>query len=578
MERGLERFETVLELLEHRAHATPDAVAYVSPDRSETTWLRFAEAAMALGRLLAARGVVDGTRVAILMPTSLAWEVAHFAVLAAGGVVVGLDPRSDARALTDSVEQVDVTAVLVDDLGRLAELASSARRRVRVVACVSRAPLTLSSWALHTRKPNGELWPAAAVPPVSELPRATGASLATIVFTSGSMGRPKALGYTHTQLLEAVMSVVKVFPGVGPGNNLIAWLPLSSLFQRMIDLAALRVGATTYFVDDPRGVIACAREVSPELFFGVPRFFQELRRTILARASRPSRWIIQLTLVAARARGAASRTGRSALVARATLRVLGGVAARLRTVLGENLRAIVVGSAPMPIALVDELEGLGLPVLEAYGMSECILPIAMNALSARRAGTVGRVLDGQTLRVATDGELEVKCASLAIGIGHDLALTDDGFLRTGDLGAVDADGYVTLLGRKDGVVKLANGRKLDPAIVEQAFFEIPWVDQVQVVGHGLSRPAAIVWLRGESAVDARAVRDELRQTARSLPSGLRPSRYAIIPRPASVDDDEITPTMKPRRAANAARYAPYLCRKGEADDTMEEIAWLPVIS
>lgn len=575
--------ETLVELLAMRTTSDPDGIAFGEPRSGgydTVTWREFSEDVEVARKWFAGLATSHGERIGVLLPTSLAFEVAQFGILATGAVVVGLDPNDSNASLEAAARLAHVTGVVLrhmDDLLRLPEVTRQALRFVVVADAAG-----VHAWRCFQRegtalRPHHQVSGA----PSATAPRAS--DLATIVFTSGSTGTPKGLGYRHDQLLLAARHIAATFPGIGPGSRLLAWLPLALLFQRIVDIAAMASGATTYFVSEPKEVVMRAREVSPTLFIGVPRFFQKLRSALAAHAQEQPfyrRIIVGLVLSFARARGRARREGRGHLLVDLVMRTLLRKAAiRMRSVLGQDLRAVITGSAPMSIALQDELEGMGLPVIEAYGVTECVVPISMNSLSSRRAGSVGQVLPCNEVRLASDGEIEVRSAGLAaLSLDAPLALTADGFLRTGDLGWIDDDGALHIVDRKASVFKLATGHKVAPVPIENALKELPWVDQVQVLGRGRVRPVSILWVDPKASPHRDDdVRASLAQVASVFPRRLQPAQYLIVPRAAKVDAGEITLSQKLRRSENERRFAEHFDDMEHLADK-ENLKWLPVTS
>ena len=229
---------------------------------------------------------------------------------------------------------------------------------------------------------------------------------------------------------------------------------------------------------DPKSVMQYVRRVNPHLLIGVPRFYEKLYAGVLdkiAESSRPvsaaANWALE---TGARHARAARGAGRSFAVERLSGRVADRlILRRLRTMFGSNMRYLVSGSAPMPLWLLDWFEGIGLPVFEAYGVSEDIVPIAMNRPGARRPGTVGKPLAGQEVRLADDNEILVRGPGVFHGYagttpGELPAPDDRGFWATGDYGEFDADGFLRVRGRKSDAFKLSTGRWVAPAGIEDA--------------------------------------------------------------------------------------------------------------
>lgn len=561
---------TLVDVLEQHLQRSADAPVFGewSADGYRlVTYADFARRVKFATSMLARAGVKRGDRVGICLGTSLAFEVAQFAALYLGSVVVGLDPRDTDAALCRAIELAEITGIIVDDVAAVARV-SRVRSQLRwVIECHDSEP---AHW-IRSSHGRSVLDASSAE---QALPFRPGpGDLATIVFTSGSTGEPKGLGYRHDQLLLAAEAIAAQVPWAGPGSKLLAWLPMSALFQRMINYAGLVVGATTYFVESPREVMSRARLVSPIVFVGVPMFFQKLRATIMARASsgpRWRRWLVEGTLSLCRYRGRAKRQRRSMHAATSVVAsaVAGSLLRRFREAFGSDLRAIVTGSAPMPLTLHDELEGVGIPVLEAYALSECIVPIAMTGLETRRAGTVGHPLLENDVRLAGDGEVLVRSPGVACtSIGAPLALTSDGFLKTGDIGVFDECGHLRIVDRKGSVFKLSSGCKVTPAPIEDAFRSLPWVDQVQVLGRGRRRPVAIVWMdRAGIRQPTHELKGQLVDAVQTIDRRMHPAQYLLIERPAELSLGEITPTQKVRRAHNERAYARYFTEDPAGDD------------
>ncbi len=557
--------QTVFDVLRKRVLESPDEIAFAewtSAGLQHVSRQQFHDEVMNATSVFLGLGVQKGDRIGILLKTSLAFEVAQFGLLSMGGVVIGLDPRDSNEGLGRAMTKTHIVGLVVEDFDDLTRLEPSVRARLQ---------FAIEAKEARVEKWRGVLRNGATLEPIplmrGQLPPAPPEphDLATIVLTSGSSGEPKGYGYRHDQLVRAALTCRTAFNDVGHESRLIAWLPLSALFQRMINLAAWIAGSTTYFVSDPADVARRAQEVHPTLFFGVPRFYQKLRGTILAHAAhapRHQRWLIESALENCRIRGTAKREGRidwkAELAARTVFRTVIG---RLRRVLGDELRVAVTGSAPMPTELIDEFEGLGIPIIEAYAMTECITPIAMSSLSARRVGTVGRPLDDLEVRLAEDGEIEVRGSGLPeFSLDSSLPLTKDGYLRTGDIGVLDG-GFLRIVDRKGSIFKLSTGHKVAPAPIEEALKRLPWVDQAQVLGRGRARPVAILWIDPSSAPPEREIRDHLSQAIRHFERRSHPEEYMFFHRLARLEEGEITLTQKLRRADNERRYAAYFDKK-----------------
>lgn len=269
---------TIADVLSQRANESEGAPAFcewTAEGRRVVSFRAFMTETRLAGSMFAGLGVRKGERVGILYRTSLAFEVVNCGLLSMGAVVVGLDPRESPDALQQTIRRAGITGLVVKDWADLERLEDSVQQCLRFVIMAPRS--CPDSWEGAMR--NGiSLEPVILRPdgPWFEPPEAD--DLATFVLTSGSSGEPKGYGYTHGQLIDAALSCRAALPELEPGSRLITWLPVSALFQRMIDLVGWMAGATTYFVDDPAKIFERTRDIEPTIFFGVPRFYHPKAR------------------------------------------------------------------------------------------------------------------------------------------------------------------------------------------------------------------------------------------------------------------------------------------------------------
>lgn len=558
---------TVPGLLAQRIAESPTAVAYqqeTTPGHWESvTWAAFGQRVEQLRRGLAAAGLRPDDRLALIAPVSLQWELLHHAAMAMGVVVVGLDAHDLPARIAGMVEQADITAIASAHPPALAQL--SAKRWAR--CCLA---LQLCTGAAS--------WPADAKPMSLATLEVLGAGgdasdqrspepddLATIIFTSGTTGAPKGIAYKHAQLCLAVDAICDAFPFVGPGSRLLCWLPLSNLFQRIVNLAGMRRGAASYLLGDPRRVMEVVGGAAPDVFIGVPRFYEKLYDGVCARVAKlptwqrlPVEWAWQVGR-----RCSPYRHTRQPLPP--GLRVVWTLAdravlRRLRAVMGNRLQCMVTGSAPTPRHLLEEFQALGWLVLEAYGLSENVLPMAMNRMDDYRLGTVGRPMAPNEIAIADSGAIKVRGPGLFRGY---LGETDsnsidlDGFYTSSDLGHFDADGYLQLTGRSGDIIKTSTGHRIAPASVEAELRRVPGIDQVVLVGAGRKCLVALC-----TTVQAHVSTDERSQLITALgerieqmPEHERPRGIALLERPFSIEGGDLTPNLKVRRTVIEALHA-----------------------
>jgi long-chain acyl-CoA synthetase len=535
--------DTVPELLAARVRDTPDQPAFLTPAApgawQPVTWAAFAADVERLARALHGSGVGPGTRVAILARTSVEWERAQMAALRLGAVVIGIDPNYPDDTLALVLDATAPEILFVDDATTAARVPPAARARLRRTLGL-REDSYSGTDALPTAIPAAE-------------------NDAIVTFSSGTTGVPKPIVYTHAQVLLAVRSIVEAFPDIGPGSRLACWLPLANLFQRIIDFCAMARGAASYVVPDPREIVKHLPTINPHVFIGVPRFFEKVQAGIDERLEGGiARW----ALACGRRRAAGAGKGivermRFALADRLVLR-------RVRRVFGAEVRYLISGSAPMPLWLLEWYDAIGLTVFEAYGVSENIVPVAMNRPGARRLGTVGPPMPPNELRLAADGEVMVRGAGVFRGyLGSEGGARPnaEGFWATGDLGEQTADGFLRLTGRKTDAFKTSTGRWIVPATVEAHLGRAPYVEYAVVVRSGTGAPVAILNVDpsklDRSAAAERVARDAATALA-DLPSYSRPAGFLVVMTPFTIAAGDLTTNLKLRRTAIAERFRPQL--------------------
>jgi long-chain acyl-CoA synthetase len=560
---------TVPGFLRARVECAPDAVAYRSREAngswSAMSWKAVESVVAATARALKADGLAPGERVGIIAPNTAHWECLHLATLAARGVVVGLDPHDLDARVGALIDGAGITTLIAGDARLLAKVDAARQRRMRRIVLLddaaSRTSRNAVAWhALRNAVTGDDRWDDSRPDDV-----------ATIIHTSGTTGAPKAIPHTHRRLRVAVEALLDVFADIGEESRLVSWLPMSGLFQRMVNLCACARGATTWFVDDPREIMARVAEIQPHIFIGVPRFYEKLDRGIAERIDaapagqrRLARWGIATGARIARARRGGGPRGTLKTIRHRAAEAL--VLRRIREVMGGSIRYMISGSAPMPLWLLDRFEAIGLPILEAYGVSEDTVPVAANRPGRARHGSVGQPMPGNDVRIGEEGEIEVRGAGLFDGyLGQDRAASGigpDGYYRTGDTGRFDDDGYLYLSGRRADAFKLSTGRWIEPAEVEAAYRRIDYIDQFVVVGRHRASPAALIVVdaKGGSPIARARIAADLAAAGSTLAHHQRIARFEVLPGPLTIDNDELTSSLKLRRAVIEARYADVIDR------------------
>ncbi len=408
----------------------------------------------------------------------------------------------------------------------------------------------------------------------------TADDIATLVYTSGTTGPPKGTVITHGNL-EWTISAVESMVGLSPDDRLLSYLPLSHIAERIVShVGQIVSGGETWFAQSLSTVPEDLRECRPTIFFAVPRVWQKFHDAILDQIDakpRPVQVLIEHYLALGHAVGRGREEGgpplsnREARLHRALDRTIG---AQLRHRIGlDRARLVVSSAAPIHPDLVRWFHALGLPIAEVWGQTEDCGPATVNPPEAIKIGTVGVALPGLEIAAAEDGELLVRGGSVCAGyFGRPEATAElidaDGWLSTGDLGAIDADGYVTITGRKKDLIINAAGKNISPSEIESRLAMEPMIGQAVVVGDGRRYLVALITLDPDDAADwadrhgafadidnlindpqLRAEIDAAVDRVNREHAPVEQIKYwRLLPEPFTVEGGELTPTMKVKRA------------------------------
>ncbi|OEJ60212.1 AMP-dependent synthetase [Streptomyces agglomeratus] len=526
--------------------------------------LRDTVRAIARGLIGPGTGVRAGDRVAILSETRAEWTYAHFAVLAAGAVVVPVYPTAGDQEL----------AWVLGDSGATVVICENAERAARVEGVRAKAPAVRHVLLMdELRALPG---PAASTDELAA--RATAVAdgdLSAIVYTSGTTGPPKGCRLTHGNL-GAVLDANLDLIGGGPGDRTYLYLPLAHLLAQLIEFTTLLYGGELcYFGGRVEDVVSELAEVRPTHLPSVPRLFEKVHAVVrsLAESRDGGRErfeeAVRIGLLAAR--------GRLPDALRASYEEADQqLYSLVRAAFGGRLRWALTGAAPIAPQTMDFLRACGIEVFEGYGMTESGGVISLNHPGAVRYGTVGRPVAGCEVRIADDGEVLARGPMVFPGYhGNEAATREtvdaDGWLHTGDLGALDADGYLTITGRKKDLIITSAGKNLTPSLVETAVQQqSPLVAHVVMVGDRRPYPVALITLdpeevaawaarEGRDPDDREALRAVVREAVDAANAQVsRPARlraFAVLDEDFTVAAGVLTPTLKVRRRAVAARYA-----------------------
>lgn len=567
---------TVPALLDARAAATPADKALwqrsAAGEWQSTTWREYHETVARIGRGLRNLSLRPGETVGILAASSREWDFAHLGVLAAGGIVVGLDPHDTDEHLDDIAARCELSGLILQDPQAIARFTEPVQQRLRFVIGIagsSSSGIRSLDEIVKIGKEHADEAGSAVQPD----------DPATIIFTSGTTGTPKGIRYSHRQVCLAAASILSVFDDIDEHSRLTCWLPLSNLFQRMINICAIARGAQTYYVDKPQDIMQHVAIIEPHVFIGVPRFYEKLYAGIRKRVDEGPSWqkrLIDWAIREGDRHATAVRAGRQlGLSQRLAYRLAEClILGRLRQVMGRNLRYLISGSAPMPLWLLERFHAMGLLILEAYGMSENIIPVAANRPGAFRFGTVGRPMPGSEIRLVQDNELVVRGPGVFSGYFGEEAkhspVDAEGYLASGDYATVDADGFITLTGRKSEIFKTSTGRRIAPVPIEACLKQLAYVEHAVVIGRNRPLPVALLSLdltalRSHaiaSAPDSPMASETCERIGRDvavvcagLPERDRPAGILVTTKPFTIAGGELTGNLKLRRKPIEDKYA-----------------------
>ncbi|MBK8576352.1 MAG: AMP-binding protein [Elusimicrobia bacterium] len=542
---GLDK--TLVDLFFSQAQAAPQRL-FCQYQPSGSTWDTMSYDAarhhvVSLAAGFSGLGLKPGDGLAIMAKTRWEWVALELAALRVGGVVTGLEPHGSMDDILFRLMHSGVRALAIE-ANEVARLPESALKLLDFLILLdgsatipTAGPVVVTFDQLETMGKNNSS---------HHFPWPSPEDKAALLYTSGTTGSPKAILYRHRQVMASVRAVENALPNVGPNDSVLCWLPLAHLFQRMINYVAISRGAPMAFLGDPRHVLDTAKKIRPTILLGVPRFFEKLHQGMEEGLERLPRWVCSLlgpTLIYP----------------------------RLRRVLGGKVRLMITGSAPTPLAHLSFFQKLGLPLYEAYGVSENTVPISMNLPHAVRLGSVGRPLKENQVRLTPQGEICVRGPGVCEGYWKsetDLPLDAEGYYHTGDLGRQDAQGFLYVLGRRDDMFKTSTGRKISPTRLETVYGQSPLFDRVMAVGRGRPFPSLIIWLKtsfagapekGGERLLTPAQRERIRQEIDRLGAGLlsyeRAGSFLVVAAPPDIASGTLTPSLKLRRSVLEDRWA-----------------------
>ncbi len=524
---------------------------------------------------LIAHGVQAGDRVAILSATRFEWVILDYAILSVGAVTVPIYE-------TSSAEQV---RWVLEDSGAVLAFTETEAHAQMVKELQDELPALREALRVEALD---ELAEAAAGADAAELGRRLdglrSTDPATLIYTSGTTGRPKGVQLTHSNLLHETRGAATCFPTLlRQHERLLVFLPLAHVLARALSMTAFANKVTLGYTSDIKNLVPMLQVFKPTIVVSVPRVFEKVYNTAELNARDSGRGkIFELAAKTAIAYSEALESGGPNLVLRAGHAVFDRlVYGKLRAALGGDCHAAISGGAPLGKRLGHFYRGVGLSIYEGYGLTETSAAITVNRIGELKVGTVGKLVPGNAMKVAEDGELLVKGGVVFSGYWHNAKATAeaivDGWFHTGDLASVDSEGFLSITGRKKEIIVTAGGKNVAPAVLEDALRAHPLISQAMAVGdkqpfigaliaidpeafdvwkqhHGKGADASVGDLREDPDLVAEielAVKDANQHVSHA--ESIR--KFRILPCDFTVLTGELTPTLKVKRNVVAQKFA-----------------------
>ncbi|GGM53678.1 AMP-dependent synthetase/ligase [Microbacterium saperdae] len=493
----------IADLLVERVKATPDRALFSVPDGDgwrDISAADFQTAVIAVAKGFVAAGIQPGEKVGFLARTTYEWTLIDFALFYAGAVMVPIYE-------TSSPSQIQW---IMEDSGAISLIVESPEHFARVDEVRSELPLIREIWQLHLGAIDSLTAQGASIDD-AEIERrrslAVGSDIATLIYTSGSTGRPKGCVLTHSNFVELSRNSAKALNEVvqTPGASTLLFITTAHVFARFISILDIHAGVRTGHQPDTRQLLPALGSFKPTFLLAVPRVFEKVYNSAEQKAEAGGKGKIfraaaDVAIEHSKLIEAGSKIPFGMKLKFALFNKL--VYSKLREAMGGNVVYAVSGSAPLGSRLGHFFHSLGVVILEGYGLTETTAPATVNLADKSKIGTVGPALPGVGVRLADDGEIEVRGINVFKEYWNNEAATTEafsegGWFRTGDIGSFDSEGFLTITGRKKEIIVTAGGKNVAPAALEDPIRANPIIGQVVVVGDQKPFISALVTLDPE---------------------------------------------------------------------------------
>jgi long-chain acyl-CoA synthetase len=539
----------------------------------EVSWSDADELVRAYANGLLARGIAKGDTFAILAQNSLDWALVDFALAQIGAISIPVYANNSPKDVAYLLEHSEAVGIVCADAEQLAKVESVAETLPKLEHVLTYHDLAgLASHGIDYAQAHPEA--------LEEAFAAVGEEdLYTIIYTSGTTGAPKGCMMSHRNYYAMASVVDEMENHTREDDVMLLYIPLAHNFGRLMLLEGVNVGFTIAFLADPLRVGEAVLQVRPTVFPSVPRVFEKVYAAVVARfdeATGIKRRLIDWALPIGREVSRRQSEGKPVPRGLAARHRLADrlVFSKVRERLGGRLRLPISGGAPLAKEIAEFFDAIGIRILEGYGLTECTTASNFNRPERYRFGTVGPALPGVEVAVADDGEILIRGETVFQGYFKDPEATagvlmPDGWLRSGDVGEIDADGFLTITDRKKDILVTAGGKNVAPQNIENDLKTSKYVSQALVVGDRRPYVAALITLDADEigrwaaeqgiagdpaslARDARVhelVQGIVDDVNRERSRFEQVKRFTVLPRDFTMDQGELTQTLKLRRRA-----------------------------
>lgn len=572
----------LFDLLDNRAKRDPEG-AMIEYKGDDGTWHPysaqvFRDMVIDLAKGLIGLGVNKGDSVAIVSRTRWEWTALDVAIMSIGAVTVPVYETNSASQVSWIFNDSKVTLAIAEDDGQRDKIES-----VRSEVPTLRNVFVIEAGGLNAIKTYGESVTDAEFWEYKEASH--GDDRATIVYTSGSTGTPKGVELTHRNFAFLVFSALQYMPRAGawPNRRLLLFLPLSHVFARFMEFFSFGGTISLALSSNMKTMVKDFETFGPTLLLAVPRVYEKVYNAASQRAGTGfAGKMFMRAAENAREWSKAEQKGEQLPIARHIAHAFYEqvVYKKIRTIFGPNADFAITGGAPMDSELSHFFNGIGLPVLEGYGMTETCGPVCVSLPEDNRIGTIGMPMCGITAGIAEDGELVVKGPLVCKGYHNNPEVTTqqitDGWLHTGDLGDISEDGFISITGRKKDLIITAGGKNVSPGLLEASVMTSPVVNQCLVIGDKKPFVAALVtldladannWLESQGAkpepdlaslAKNAIVHAEVERAVNAANEGVSRAesirKFEILPDEFTEANGMLTPSLKTRRAQIVKHY------------------------